>query len=175
MIRLELFSYQQEDQFTDLIELLQDSAESGASVGFMPPLEPEEATAYWLDVLATVADGSKLLIVALNQENRVVGSVQLHLEQRPNGAHRAEVSKLMVHQKARRQGVAKQLMLELENRAYALNRTTLVLDTRAGDPSNDLFDSLGYQLAGSIPQYAKSHDGQLHATHIYYKLLSISS
>jgi ribosomal protein S18 acetylase RimI-like enzyme len=90
---------------------------------------------------------------------------------RANGLHRAEVAKLMVHRAARRRGIARALMLALEDHARRLGRTTLVLDTRQGDPSERLYQSLGYQLAGAIPEYARSADGTLDATAIYYRLL----
>lgn len=35
----------------------------------------------------------------------------------------------------------------------------------------ELYGSVGYQLAGGIPNYAQSADGTLHATAIYYRLL----
>ena len=57
------------------------------------------------------------------------------------------------------------------NRSRRLGRTTLVLDTRQGDPSERLYQSLGYRVAGAIPQYARSADGTLAATVFYYKLL----
>ena len=155
-----------------LIALLQDAVESGASVGFLPPLSTAEATAYWQSVTAAIADGSRLLLVAHWSGQGLVGSVQLDLAMRPNGLHRAEVAKLMVHRTARRQGIAHALMLALEEHARRLGRTTLVLDTRHGDPSELLYQSLGYTFVGTIPQYARSADGTLHATAFYYRILT---
>ena len=47
-----------------------------------------------------------------------------------------------------------------------------MLDTRQGDPAEALYASLGWVRAGVIPDYARSADGSLHATVIYYKLLA---
>ena len=91
---------------------------------------------------------------------------------RANGLHRAEVSKLLVARSARRQGLGRRLMLALEMVAQRLGRTTIVLDTRQGDPSEALYAGLGYHLVGAIPAYARSADGSLHATAFYYKLLA---
>jgi ribosomal protein S18 acetylase RimI-like enzyme len=102
----------------------------------------------------------------------IQGTVQLHLVQKPNGLHRAEVVKLLVHPGARRQGIARRLMAVLEEEAGRLQRTLLVLDTREGDPSNLLYRSLGYREAGRIPHFCRSEDGRLDATVIYYKLLA---
>jgi acetyltransferase len=155
----------------DLIFLVQDAVDSGASIGFLAPLSVKEATAYWHDVLESVRFGSRTLWVAETKRDGIIGSVQLGLEQRTNQRHRAEVMKLLVHTGARRQGIGRELMKRLEVEAKALGRTTLVLDTREGDPSNALYQSLGWTLVGPIPEYCRNADGTLAATMIYYKLL----
>lgn len=153
-----------------LIEILQDSVDGGASVGFLPPLGREEAEAYWQGVFASVADSSRILLIAKDGE-RVTGTAQLDLCQKSNGLHRAEVLKVMVHTSARRQGLGRTLMLAVEAEARTAHRTTLVLDTREGDPSNTLYQSVGWQLVGVIPQFARSADGTLAGTALYYKLV----
>jgi ribosomal protein S18 acetylase RimI-like enzyme len=154
-----------------LVALLRDAVADGASVGFLPPLGEAEAADYWGGVAAALQEGSRLLLVARRPGGPVAGTVQLDLALRANGRHRAEVAKLMVHRAARRQGIARALMLAIEDEARRLERTTLVLDTRQGDPSELLYRSLGYLLAGTIPRYARSADGNLDATAFYYKLL----
>jgi ribosomal protein S18 acetylase RimI-like enzyme len=156
-----------------LVGVLQDAVDDGASVGFLPPLESAEAADYWRSVAAALQDGSRRLLVAFHPDPALglVGAVQLDLATRPNGLHRAEVAKLLVHRAARRRGIGRALMLALEAEARRLGRTTLVLDTRAGDPSELLYQSLGYTRAGLIPQYARSATGALDATVYYYKLL----
>jgi ribosomal protein S18 acetylase RimI-like enzyme len=150
----------------DLTQLLVDVVEEGASVGFLPPLSQADAIEYWSGV---VSDDLILWVVQLNGE--IVGSVQLHLCSRPNGIHRAEIAKLVVHPRARRKGIGRSLMTVAEERARIENRSLVVLDTRAGDPSNLLYLSLQYTEAGRIPQYAQSADGDLHETVFYYKCL----
>jgi len=60
----------------------------------------------------------------------------------------------------------------LEAAARANQRSLLVLDTRGGDVAEGIYQKLGYQLVGTIPQYARSSDGNLHDTVFYYRLLS---
>lgn len=152
---------------TQLAQLLVIVVEDGASVGFLPPLERREAEGYWLGV-----HGPHTLLWVAEDEGRVTGTVQLHLSPKPNGSHRAEVAKLLVHPHARRRGIGRRLMHHLEAAARRLGRTLLVLDTREGDPSNDLYLALGYQLAGRIPRYARSAGGKLDASLFYYKELT---
>ncbi|MFS0553333.1 N-acetyltransferase family protein [Brevibacillus sp. 179-C9.3 HS] len=163
--------YQEKSEFSEeemrqLSQLLVDVVEDGASIGFLPPLQLEEAHAYW----SAVPNEHVKIWVAV-QEDVIVGTIQLHLVSRPNGLHRAEIAKLMVHPTAQRQGIGRGLMLLAEARALAENRSLLVLDTRAGDLSNQLYQSMGYQEAGRIPEFARSADGSLHDTVLYYKTI----
>ncbi|RAR45040.1 GNAT family N-acetyltransferase [Paenibacillus sp. MDMC362] len=147
-----------------LTELLIRVVEDGASVGFLAPLSYDEASAYWADVLGP----GVTLWVAL-QDGQAIGTVQLQCAMKANGRHRAEAVKLMVHPVSRRGGIGRALMLHLERKAKAEGRTLLVLDTREGDPSNKLYQSLGYIQAGVIPDYAISSNGELDGTVLYYK------
>jgi ribosomal protein S18 acetylase RimI-like enzyme len=154
-----------------LVALLQDVVEGGASVGFLPPLGAEDAGAYWESVAAAITGGGRRLWIARDSRGGIIGTVQLDLERRANGDHRAEVTRLMVLTAARRRGAGRMLMEAAESEARKLGRTTLVLDTRQGDPSEALYRGMGWQPAGVIPRYARSADGTLHATALYYKLL----
>ncbi|MBU8714245.1 MULTISPECIES: GNAT family N-acetyltransferase [Brevibacillus] len=153
-----------EAELRELARLLVDVVADGASIGFLPPLTEEEAYKYW-----TLVPREQVVVWVAEKETGIVGTIQLQLSDRPNGLHRAEIVKLMVHPSAQRQGIGRTLMLLAEARAMAENRSLLVLDTRAGDPSNQLYQAMGYKEAGRIPQYAKSADGELHDTVIYYK------
>jgi len=145
--------------------------DGGASVGFLPPLDAEDAAAYWDSVAAALEAGGRRLWIARADGGGIVGTVQLDLAGQVNGRHRAEVIRLMVVSSARRRGIGRALMEAAESEARTLGRTTLVLDTRQGDPSEALYRGMGWQPAGAIPRYARSGDGTLHTTAFYYKLL----
>jgi len=171
MLQIERLNAEQAAAETDaLVELLQDAVAGGASVGFLPPLAAGEARGYWEDVIAAIGQASRVLLVA-RQSGSIVGTVQLDLPSKPNARHRAEVQKLMVHTPARGQGIASQLMSAIEAAAQEQGRTLLVLDTRQGDPSERLYAGRGYTRAGLIPSYARSADGTLHTTVLFYRLL----
>lgn len=155
---------------TELIHLLLDAVQSGASVGFLPPLSEEEARDYWQAVFAEMAGGSHVLLLA-REAGQIVGSVQLVLATKANARHRAEVQKLFVLQAQRRRGTGRALMLAVEQVAREHERTLLVLDTRQGDAAEQLYRSLGYSEAGVIPHYARGASGVLEATVVFYKSL----
>ena len=98
------------DELLDALDtLLRNAVESGASVGFLPPLAPEESRAFWQATLDEVASGTRLALGAWLDE-RLVGTVHLALATKPNGRHRGEVQKLLVHTTVRRRGVAQKLL-----------------------------------------------------------------
>lgn len=156
----------------ELGELLHACVHAGASIGFVQPFTRDDAVAFWTGgVLSAARGGARVLLVARDGAP-IVGSVQLDYDTPPNGRHRAEVRKLIVHPDARRRGIARALMIELERHAHRLGRTLLTLDTRTGDAAEPLYASLGYATAGVIPGFARdSLEDRFDATTIMYKTL----
>jgi GNAT superfamily N-acetyltransferase len=150
--------------------LLRDAVEGGASVAFVLPLPEAVVADYWAHVAADVGRGTRVLLGAWAGD-RLVGTAQIDLVQRPNALHRAEVQRVLVHSTARRRGIGRALMLSIENAARARGRTLLVLDTQAGSAAEPLYRGLGYTEAGRIPRYAATPDGMLISTVIFYKHL----
>ena len=142
-----------------LMALLQNVVDDGASIGFIAPLPLDEAQAYWQGVFPAVAEGNKILLIAW-QGDQLVGSVQLAMEPRRNGRHRA-----------RGHGLGRQLMTEIERLARVNERSLIVLDTRRGDVADGLYQRLGYTQVGIIPNYAMSSAGHLTDTVFYYREL----
>ena len=153
-----------------LAELLQDAVDNGASVGYLAPLSAEEAASYWAPLIAALDPAQRLLMVA-EVDGTIAGTVQLVLEGRPNGNHRAEVAKLLVHTDFRRRGVATALIHALEREARTAGRTLLVLDTQSGEPAEALYFARGYTRTGTVPGYARNPDGRLAPTSFMYKVL----
>lgn len=153
-----------------LRRVLTGCVEQGASVGFIDAADTTAIARFWQGVVHSIASGDKQLLVA-RQHGIIVGTVMVVVGMMPNGTHRAEISKLLVHPDARRQGIARQLMLMAEAIARRAQRSLLVLDTRSGDTAEQLYLSLGWQVAGAIPDYAQSTAGEYEATTLMYKRL----
>ena len=152
--------------------LLHACVHAGAGISFILPFSLEDVRQFWFEkVNPGVRAGSRKLLVA-RKDGVIVGSVQLDLATPPNQQHRAEVAKLLVHPNARRQGIARSLMLAIEDVARAEGRSLITFDTRTGDAAEPLYLSMGYTRAGVIPRYARdSHSARLDATSIFYKEL----
>lgn len=153
-----------------LVEILIDSVDNGASVGFHRPMAWEEADAYWRDVCADLGRG-RVLLFAAYMDSQLVGTAQLQPSFKPNGRNRAEVAKVLVHSAFRRRGIGGALMDALEAEARRIGRTTLVLDTRLGDAGESLYARSGWTKVGVIPAYVIDENGRPDATVFYYKLL----
>ena len=80
--------------------------------------------------------------------------------------------KLVVHRRARRQGIGRQLMQALEREAEAAGFRLLVLDSKRGDAGERLYRALGWTVVGTIPRFALDTDGTTpHDTVVFYKEL----
>ena len=155
----------------ELAAVLRDCVLNGASVGFELPCPHEEVLGFWLGLVPAVERRERRLFVVRDDAGAVCGTVQLVLAGMPNGRHRAEISKMLVHPRMRRQGIAQALMLHAEAVAREERRTLIVLDTCTGHGAQQMYRKLGYQECGVIPEYASMPDGTLGATTFMYKLL----
>jgi GNAT superfamily N-acetyltransferase len=158
------------EHLTQLSSVLLDCVEGGASVGFMQPLALDQASVFWQRVAAGLAAGERALLVA-RDELGIVGTVQLVLDQPPNQLHRADLCKMLVHRRGRRQGLGAALMRGAEDMARVCGKKLLVLDTATGSDAERLYARLGWQRVGVIPNYAHWPDGAMCGTTYFYKAM----
>lgn len=158
-----------DDELQALAEVLRDCVEGGASVSFMHPLPRDGALAFWRDVVADAASGKRVLLVARDRGG-ICGTVQVLLDMPENQPHRADVLKMLVHRRARRQGLGAALMRAAEAAARDAGKTLLVLDTASAEAER-LYERLGWQSVGVVPDYALLPHGGLCQTRFYYRRL----
>ena len=169
--RLQVFG---EREISGLSEVLIDCVEGGASVSFMLPMTRDKARAFWAKAAESAARGERMIFVAEDSSGAILGTVQLLMDQPENQPHRGDISKMLVHRRARRLGLGAALLTAAEQAAVSAGKTVLVLDT-ASDDAERLYRRQGWQFCGRIPDYALMPDGGLCATHIFYKLLAPGS
>jgi GNAT superfamily N-acetyltransferase len=158
-------------QIRGLAELLIDCVAGGAGVSFQHPLSPAKAEAFWSGVAADVARGDRALLIA-EDASGIVGTVQLALAQPENQPHRADLAKMLVHRRARRQGLGTALMVAAEQVARECGKTLLVLDTATGSDADRLYARLGWQPVGVIPGYSLLPHGGMCDTRYFYRELA---
>ena len=151
-----------------LSEILIDCVHGGASVSFQPPLDSERASQFWRKVADGVAAGTTILLVA-EHEAKLAGTVQVQFAPQENQPHRADVAKMLVHSRARGQGLGAALMHAAEAAARSAAKTLLVLDTETGSVAERLYSGLGWTRVGVIPGYALTPCHGLNDTTFFYK------
>jgi ribosomal protein S18 acetylase RimI-like enzyme len=147
--------------------LLLDATAAGASVGFLDDMTLESASEWWRKNIGS--GGERAIVLVARDDEGIAGTVQLRPASMPNQRHRADIAKLLVHRRARGQGLGRMLMEEIERRARAARFTLLTLDTKRGDAAESLYRRAGWTEVGVIPNYALNPDGSLCDTVIFYK------
>jgi GNAT superfamily N-acetyltransferase len=163
-----------EREIRGLSDVLIDCVEGGASVSFMWPMSRAKAEAFWRGTSASVDRGERFVLAAEDAAGTIVGTIQVILNQPENQPHRGDVAKMLVHRRARRQGIGGALLAVAERDALSAGKTLLVLDTASGDAER-LFVRHGWQRCGQIPNYALFPDGRPCATTVFFKDLSSRS
>lgn len=151
-----------------LSEVVRSCVEGGASVGFMLPLTRSKVEGFWRDAFASAIRGERVVLVAADAANTIVGTVQVIWAQPENQPHRADVEKMLVHRRARRQGIGAALLSAAEQCARRAGKTLLVLDTASADAER-LYARQGWQRVGAIPDYALWPTGGFCPTTIFFR------
>jgi GNAT superfamily N-acetyltransferase len=158
-----------EREINDLSDVLIDCVEGGASVSFMLPMPRAKAHSFWRGVSGSVERGERVVLVA-EVSGSIVGTVQIILAQPENQPHRADIAKMLVHRRVRRQGVGAALLAAAERAAHGAGKTLLVLDTASSDAAR-LYERQGWRRCGVIPGFALLPRGGLCDTTLFYRAL----
>jgi acetyltransferase len=154
-----------------LADLLKDSVDRGASLGFLAPLAQPAGHEYWLSLHDELAAGSRVLLGAW-MDTRPIGAAQLAFPAWQNARHRAEVQKVFVASAARGLGIGRALMQALHAAAHQSGRSLLILGTRRAEPAERFYKRLGYREVGVIPGYTLGSSGERHDNLMLYSELS---
>jgi GNAT superfamily N-acetyltransferase len=154
-----------------LAEVLVDAVDSGASVGFLAPLDQDDAAGWWRAWGESVAAGSTLTWVARDASG-IAGTVSVVLAAKANARHRAELVKLMVLRRARGAGLARRLLATAEAAAVHKGVSLLLLDTETASAADRLYQATGWTRYGIVPDYAADPGGTLRDCSFYYKELA---
>ncbi|MBX3491933.1 MAG: GNAT family N-acetyltransferase [Parvibaculum sp.] len=136
----------------------------------MWPMTRDKADAFWRGVGESVARGERAVLMAEDSEG-IAGTVQVIWATPENQPHRADVAKMLVHRRARRQGFGDALLAAAEAEARKAGKTLLVLDTVTGSDADRLYARGGWKRVGEIPNYALMPDGAPCPTTVFFKAL----
>lgn len=153
-----------------LSEVLIDCVKAGAPVGFMADIDAASADAFWAGLVDDVGRERIVLLVA-EDEQGICGTVYLGLVHDASHTHRANIRKLLVHPRVRKQGVAKGMLTTLEMAARAAGRSLLIGSAPAESAGEKMYIALGWTEAGFVPGYTLNPDGSPADMAFYYKEL----
>ncbi|GHC68602.1 GNAT family N-acetyltransferase [Limoniibacter endophyticus] len=161
-----------EKRLLALSKILADSVADGAAVSFMMPFSYEDAALFWVTQVQPEMAVGRRRVFGAERDGELLGTVQLITGMPPNQHHRCEIAKMIVHPRARRLGIGRALMNHALKCARELGKTLVTLDTRTGDVAEPLYFSLGFEVAGVIPDFAWNPDGKArHATTYMFRRL----
>lgn len=151
------------DRLPDLGSLLVAIINSGVSAHFTHPYEESKAQSIFEAFLPDIGTKSFTWLafdITNNGDDTMTktlaGTVTLGFHKSPNGYHRAEIKKLLVHPDFQRRGIARKLMVQLEAKAREHKKRLLLLDTTAGYHAQKLYSSMGWEMIGICPDYAST-------------------
>lgn len=148
-----------------LSRILADSVDDGAAISFMAPMSYHDAALFWSRDIRPEVEAGRRVLLGAERDGDLLGTVQLINAMPPNQPHRCEIAKMIVHPRARRLGIGRALMTRALDRADQLGKTLVTLDTRTGDAAERLYASVGFEVAGVVPDFAWDPDGKArHAT-----------
>jgi ribosomal protein S18 acetylase RimI-like enzyme len=153
----------------DLCEATESAITEGGGFGWLKPPPRQVLENYWKGVLL-IPDRR---LVAGRLDGIIAGSAQLSRAPRNNEAQAfaGTVTSAFVAPWARRRGIGRGIVLEIENLANELGLAVLNLDLRDTQrAASRLYESLGYTRWGTHPVYAQVED-RIVPGHYYYKLL----
>jgi len=138
----------------ELCEAAEEGIRAGGGFGWLKPPPRSVMESYWRGVLL-IPD--RMLFVG-RLDGVIAGTAQLVRPARNNEAQArtAQMGTHFVAPWARGHGLARMIVLAVEEAARAANAVILNLDVRATqDAAIQLYHSLGYQQWGTHPRYAR--------------------
>jgi ribosomal protein S18 acetylase RimI-like enzyme len=153
----------------DLCEATESAITEGGGFGWLKPPPRQVLENYWKGVLLV----PERRLVAGRLDGVIAGSAQLSRAPRNNEAQAfaGTLTSAFVAPWARRRGIGRGIVLEIESLARAMGLAVLNLDLRDTQRAAiRLYEGLGYRRWGTHPVYARVEE-RIVPGHYYYKLL----
>lgn len=142
-----------------LVELWADVANDGGTVGFVPPVTPDDVREIAEVAFRRVEIAEDHLVVALIADEPV-GMV--FLEQRPGPLfrHWATIKRLQVHPSLQGKGIGKRLIEATHHLARGIGLERLHVTVRSGTGRESFYQQHGYEVVAQIPGVIRVAPGE---------------
>ncbi|MBB2909269.1 GNAT superfamily N-acetyltransferase [Streptosporangium becharense] len=142
----------------ELIDCWTDVTNAGGSVGFVPPVTPDDIRPTAVRSFAACGETDHLL-VGFTPEGRVACWLILGDTGSPLRAHWRWVLRVMVHPKHQGRGYGALLLRAADDAARGLGAEALHLTVRGGTGTDGFYARLGYTEVGRIPKAIRPTPG----------------
>ncbi|WP_019549490.1 GNAT family N-acetyltransferase [Streptomyces sulphureus] len=144
----------------EVLRLWADVVNAGGSVGFVPPVTPEDVRPELLRYLRAMAEGRSRLLVGLDDEGHVCGTAFFFFNTHRLMRHWVWLYTVMVHPSAQGRGTGRRLLAAAEEAARGMDGIEGIrLTLRSGSGLERFYASCGYGEVGRVPGAIKVADG----------------
>ena len=141
----------------ELLVLWSEVTNAGGAVGFVPPVTVEDVRPELVGHLRAMAEGRARLLVALDEEDRTVGTAFLFLNTHRLMRHWVWLCTVMLHPSVQGRGAGRGLMAAAEEAARSLDGVEGIrLTLRGGTGLDRFYGSCGYKEVGRVPGAIKA-------------------
>lgn len=147
-----------------VIELMRRTSESAPIIGFAETITDAEAIRYLDELRSNLAAEKVRLLTIFASTAQLIGLCTLRRNLNPNNRHITDLAKGMIHDAYRGGGVLPAAFVEIALQCDLDNVELVTLDVRDGTPAHRVWEHYGFQIWGTLPDYARA-DGKVHAGH----------
>ncbi|MFG3252015.1 GNAT family N-acetyltransferase [Streptomyces sp. NPDC048172] len=148
------------DELVELWSEVSNAGGSAGSAGFVPPVTADDVRPELISHLRAMAEGRARLLVALDDEDRAVGTAFLFLNTHRLMRHWVWLYTVMLHPSVRGRGAGRELMAAAEDAARSLDGVEGIrLTLRGSEGLERFYGSCGYKEVGRVPGAIKAGVG----------------
>lgn len=147
-----------------VIELMRRTSESAPIIGFAETITDAEAIRYLDELRSNLAAEKVRLLTIFASTAQLIGLCTLRRNLNPNNRHITDLAKGMIHDAYRGGGVLPAAFVEIALQCDLDHVELVTLDVRDGTPAHRVWEHYGFQIWGTLPDYARA-DGKVHAGH----------
>ena len=154
-----------------IIELMRHTTASAPIIGFAQDISDDDARNYLQELRSNLAARKCRLLSIKSNDGLLIGLCTLRRNLNPNNRHITDLAKGMIREEFRKASVLPAAFNEIALQCEADGADLLTLDVRAETPAHHAWERFGFQIYGTLPDYARAQ-GATHAGHFMMQKVS---
>ncbi len=160
----------------DILALMNLVLAKETTLGFPAPLSDNEGQQHMQALANAVSSGNKrVLLLYETTTDKVVGHMLLTPHELPNCKHIAEISRLFIHPHYRGVKALRAGLREIISESDRLGIEVITLDVRANTRIHQLWQRLGFETIGCMPDYARVNGEKFFGCYMYQTVEQLKS